>query len=158
MAGPHHHRHHSSPTPKSHDVLDLEQCEESTLLHAYMVLHSQEAHMKRRLSVDSNPSQDSRGSSLSSSPTRCVIEAIPEESTKDNFAAVDGPKSVDLSSQIKSTLTDLLNCAAVKGDTRMRNWVATQLMDAERQHKHHKRTRNAIDAHHQVGTIAASLR
>jgi len=43
--------------------------------------------------------------------------------------------------QIKSTLTELLNCESVRGDRRYRMWVQTRLMDAERELKR-ERTRS----------------
>lgn len=69
----------------------------------------------------------------------------------------DEIKLADISNRIKMTLTDLLNCEGVKGDMRMRNWVATRLMDVEHELKESKRRRNSVDAE-QVRVIAASLR
>lgn len=43
----------------------------------------------------------------------------------------DEHKLADISNKIKMTLTDLLDCDGVEGDSRMRNWVATRLMDVE---------------------------
>ncbi|PQE29637.1 hypothetical protein CJF30_00009250 [Rutstroemia sp. NJR-2017a BBW] len=40
-------------------------------------------------------------------------------------------KNVNL--QIKTTLTDLLNCESVRGDKRYRMWVQTRLMDTEKE-------------------------
>lgn len=37
--------------------------------------------------------------------------------------------------QIKTTLTDLLNCESVRADSRYRMWVQERLMDAERELK-----------------------
>jgi len=44
-------------------------------------------------------------------------------------------KLTDVNQQIKSTLTDLLNCESVKNDKRYRMWVQSRLMDAERELK-----------------------
>jgi len=47
----------------------------------------------------------------------------------------DENKLKDVNLQIKSTLTELLNCESVRGDRRYRMWVQTRLMDAERELK-----------------------
>jgi len=44
-------------------------------------------------------------------------------------------KLKDVNLQIKSTLTDLLNCERVRRDERYRVWVQTRLMGAERELK-----------------------
>ncbi|KAI7249213.1 hypothetical protein KC343_g5322 [Hortaea werneckii] len=43
----------------------------------------------------------------------------------------DQARFFDISADIKSTLTDLLNCETVRKDSRMRMWVQSRLMDAE---------------------------
>lgn len=62
----------------------------------------------------------------------------------------DQSKLNDVNQQIKSTLTDLLNCESVRGDKRYRMWIQTRLMDAEKELKDNKsRTcerRKSIDA------------
>jgi hypothetical protein len=50
----------------------------------------------------------------------------------------DEMKLKDVNLQIKSTLTDLLNCESVRGDKRYRMWVQTRLMDAERELKENR--------------------
>lgn len=47
----------------------------------------------------------------------------------------DESKLKNVNQQIKSTLTDLLNCESVRGDRKYRMWVQTRLMDAERELK-----------------------
>jgi len=47
----------------------------------------------------------------------------------------DEMKLKDVNQQIKSTLTDLLNCESVRGDRRYRMWIQTRLMDAEKELK-----------------------
>lgn len=47
----------------------------------------------------------------------------------------DEHKLRDVNLQIKTTLTDLLNCEDVRCDTRSRTWVQERLMDAERELK-----------------------
>lgn len=99
---------------------------------------------------------------LSSSPPsrRSSIETIPELPEHEHSTMImsnDEIKLADISNRIKMTLTDLLNCEGVKGDMRMRNWVATRLMDVEHELKESKRRRHSVDAE-QVRVIAASLR
>lgn len=69
----------------------------------------------------------------------------------------DEMKLADICSKIKTTLTDLLNCDGVRGDSRMRNWVATRLMDVEHDLKESKRRRHSGDIE-RADVIAASLR
>jgi len=47
----------------------------------------------------------------------------------------DENKLKDVNLQIKSTLTELLNCESVRSDRRYRMWVQSRLMDAERELK-----------------------
>jgi len=44
----------------------------------------------------------------------------------------------DVNQQIKSTLTELLNCESVRGDRRYRMWIQTRLMDAEKELKNNR--------------------
>ena len=47
----------------------------------------------------------------------------------------DELKLKSVNQQIKSTLTELMNCESVRGDRRYRMWVQTRLMDVERELK-----------------------
>jgi hypothetical protein len=47
----------------------------------------------------------------------------------------DEQKLKNVNLQIKTTLTDLLNCESVKSDRRYRMWVQTRLMDTEKELK-----------------------
>lgn len=64
-----------------------------------------------------------RGSTSSTSST------ISENSE----LATEEQKLMRVNRQIKSTLTELLNCEGVRGDRLYRAWVQTRLMDAERE-------------------------
>jgi len=55
--------------------------------------------------------------------------------------AADEMKLKTVNQEIKSTLTDLLNCESVRGDRRYRMWVQTRLMDAEKELKEGKSRR-----------------
>ncbi|KJX96247.1 hypothetical protein TI39_contig687g00001 [Zymoseptoria brevis] len=48
---------------------------------------------------------------------------------------------MDLTHALKSTLTDLLNCEAVKADAEWRSWCQARLMDAELELKRQRRRR-----------------
>ena len=145
-----------------------------------MSLHSQQTHVRRRLSQDStsNISVSPTSHSVSSSPTRArrssraksmsasppsrrsSIESIPEHPEDEECTLTlsnDELKLHDISSRIKTTLTDLINCDGVRGDSRMRNWVAVRLMDVEHELKESKRRRHSVDAT-QARAISASLR
>ncbi|KAI5211697.1 hypothetical protein E4T42_07508 [Aureobasidium subglaciale] len=181
--------------------------EKSQLIQTYMILHSQQTNVRRRLSIDSNCSSSSsspsssspsasaspsssfaspspafsfstkqtppsgmrrhsRSSSLGSrrsslspptSPNRTSITSIPEEPSAPPPLTIDEVKLADISSRIKNTLTDLINCDAVKNDPRMRSWVATRLMDVEHELKEQKRRRHSSHAE-DAELIASNLR
>jgi len=69
-----------------------------------------------------------------------VLEWPIEEKTP--FSA-DEEKLFDIHADIKSTLTDLLNCEAVRNDNKTRMWVQSRLMDAERELKRQRRRRTS---------------
>ena len=49
----------------------------------------------------------------------------------------------NVNQDIKTTLTDLLNCDAVRQDGKMRLWIQTRLMDAEMELKRQRRRRSS---------------
>lgn len=53
----------------------------------------------------------------------------------------DEDRLYDVNHEIKSTLTDLLNCDAIRHNSRMRMWVQARLMEAERELKRQKKRR-----------------
>ncbi|CAD6442513.1 8be2d604-ffb2-4123-beb4-33026faccd47-CDS [Sclerotinia trifoliorum] len=69
--------------------------------------------------------RENRINSLPAVIDETVVEEIEE----------DEQKLKDVNQQIKTTLTDLLNCESVRGDLRYRKWVQTRLMDTERELK-----------------------
>jgi hypothetical protein len=73
----------------------------------------------------SRPAMKTRRSSLPTVIDENVIGEIEE----------DELKLKDVNQQIKSTLTELLNCDSVRGDSRYRIWIQTRLMDAEKELK-----------------------
>lgn len=56
----------------------------------------------------------------------------------------DEEKLMHVTQQIKTTLTDLLNCESVRNDKRYRMWVQTRLMDAERELKGSRRRGSCV--------------
>ncbi|KAH8687434.1 hypothetical protein BGZ60DRAFT_363240 [Tricladium varicosporioides] len=77
------------------------------------------------------PQMVKRRSSLPAVINETILEEIEEEESK----------LKDVNQQIKSTLTDLLNCKGVRSDQRYRTWVQTRLMDTEKELKN-SRSRN----------------
>ncbi|KAH9845819.1 hypothetical protein Tdes44962_MAKER00029 [Teratosphaeria destructans] len=82
------------------------------------------------------------------------MSSIPEHAslTSDDFSRTsshslsqplsqDEVQLFDINYDIKSTLTDLLNCEAVKNDSKMRIWVQSRLMDAELELKRQRKRR-----------------
>lgn len=57
--------------------------------------------------------------------------------------AVEEAKLCDVNEGIKRTLTELLNCDAVRGDRAFRTWVQCRLMDTERELRSGRRRRSA---------------
>lgn len=55
----------------------------------------------------------------------------------------DETKLFSINADIKMTLTDLLNCEAIRKDSKMRLWVATRLMDAEQELKRQRKRRRS---------------
>lgn len=63
---------------------------------------------------------------------RSSLPAVIDENTVVEIES-DESKIKDVNQQIKSTLTDLLNCDSVRADARYRKWVQSRLMDTERE-------------------------
>jgi hypothetical protein len=62
-----------------------------------------------------------------------------------NTSDVSGEASLyEINQQIKTTLTELLNCESVKHDKMFRAWVQTKLMDAEHQLKRQRKRRSSV--------------
>jgi hypothetical protein len=57
--------------------------------------------------------------------------------------AADEAKLCDVNEGIKRTLTELLNCEAVRSDRAFRTWVQCRLMDTERELRSGRRRRSA---------------
>ncbi|KAK3326894.1 hypothetical protein B0H66DRAFT_600994 [Apodospora peruviana] len=70
------------------------------------------------------------------------LETVPDESTLAEVA-VEEAKLCDVNEGIKRTLTELLNCEAVRGDRAFRTWVQGRLMDTERELRSGRRRRSA---------------
>ncbi|KAL2158303.1 hypothetical protein VTH06DRAFT_4624 [Thermothelomyces fergusii] len=60
--------------------------------------------------------------------------------------AVEEAKLCGVNEGIKRTLTELLNCEAVRGDPAFRTWVQCRLMDTERELRSGRRRRSAPGA------------
>ncbi|KAF2160542.1 hypothetical protein M409DRAFT_28926 [Zasmidium cellare ATCC 36951] len=79
--------------------------------------------------------------------SRPSIAPIPEDDSLEEFEAPspsEERKLYTINHEIKTTLTDLLNCDAVRNDTKMRLWIQTRLMDAERELKRQRRCRQRM--------------
>ncbi|KAK0875051.1 hypothetical protein LTR87_011145, partial [Friedmanniomyces endolithicus] len=83
-------------------------------------------------------SSNSRVPSMSPIPEHAPIH----DASSSYFAmSPDESKLYDVNHNIKSTLTELLNCEAVRHDYTMRLWVQTRLLDAEQELKRQRRRR-----------------
>ncbi|KAK5124386.1 hypothetical protein LTR85_001603 [Meristemomyces frigidus] len=82
----------------------------------------------------------------SRSPSMSPILEDPSMASPSYFSnevSQDETKLYDINADIKSTLTDLLNCEAIRKDHKMRLWVATRLMDAEQELKRQRKRRRS---------------
>jgi hypothetical protein len=100
------------------------------------------------LSTISSPSSSPTRSSFCASPrqqgrrhhraSRCgytpepVLDTIPDEDTLFAISAEE-QRLFDVNESIKRALTELLNCDTVRHDGKMRMWVQTRLMEAEKE-------------------------
>ncbi|KAK5684309.1 hypothetical protein LTS10_004176 [Elasticomyces elasticus] len=90
-------------------------------------------------------------STKKTSSRRPSMTPIPEDASIDDTnndanncyfpISPDEHKLYDVNHNIKSTLTELLNCDALRHDPKMRLWVQTRLLDAERELKRQRRRR-----------------
>lgn len=77
----------------------------------------------------------------------CGITALGLEADYDvsvaTGLAADEARLFDVNEGIKRTLTELLNCEAVRSDRSLRTWVQRRLMDAEKELRSGRRRRGA---------------
>lgn len=78
---------------------------------------------------------------MASPPSLTPIAEDVTVSHSEPAMSVDEEALFDVNHDIKSTLTELLNCEAVRNDKRMRLWVQTRLMDAELELKRQRKRR-----------------
>jgi hypothetical protein len=64
-------------------------------------------------------------------------------SNPSDVEVTDEASLYEINQQIKTTLTELLNCDSVKHDKMFRAWVQTKLMDAEHQLKRQRKRRSS---------------
>ncbi|KFY77824.1 hypothetical protein V499_02887 [Pseudogymnoascus sp. VKM F-103] len=100
-------------------------------LQQYLLLHSE--HESLRLSLATYPID-----TLSSYPASTYPSTPYSVATAAAYDA-DARKLHDVNQQIKSALTELLNCESVRGDRLYRAWVQRRLMEAERELKEGRR-------------------
>ncbi|TID22347.1 Acyl-CoA synthetase short-chain family member 3 [Venturia nashicola] len=81
----------------------------------------------------------------SSYPMASSWSQSPSAETSNHSTDMAGHASLyEINQQIKSTLTELLNCDGVRHDKIFRAWVQTRLMEAEHQLKKQRRRRSSI--------------
>lgn len=77
------------------------------------------------------------------SPVRCH-EHVPQTSPMLFQPSADERTLHDVNGEIKSTLTQLLNCGQIREDPEMRFWIQTRLMDTELQRRRYRRRRLSV--------------
>jgi len=65
---------------------------------------------------------------------------VPKVTQQQNEIIEDEQKLLNVNQQIKTTLTELLNCESVRGDRKYRMWIQSRLMDAEKELKMRRTT------------------
>jgi hypothetical protein len=100
-------------------------------LQQYLLLHAQ--HESLRLSLSTYPIDTLLSYPASTYPPTpySVAAAAAYDS--------DSRKLQEVNQQIKTALTELLNCESVRGDRLYRAWVQRRLMEAERELKEGRR-------------------
>ncbi|KAK3934602.1 hypothetical protein QBC46DRAFT_347449 [Diplogelasinospora grovesii] len=96
--------------------------------------HSSMSRNYRRPSIPSRMGCDLLGST--------ELETMPDDATLTQVA-VEEAKLCHVNEGIKRTLTELLNCEAVRSDRALRTWVQCRLMDTERELRSGRRRRSA---------------
>ncbi|QDS78097.1 hypothetical protein FKW77_003973 [Venturia effusa] len=82
---------------------------------------------------------------ITSFPMASTWSQPHSEAAADPFVDTAGEASLyEINQQIKSTLTELLNCDGVKHDRIFRAWVQSRLMEAEHQLKKQRRRKSSI--------------
>lgn len=90
-------------------------------------------------------SQSYQYQTTSSYPMASTWSQSHSGATSSHAADMAGEASLyEINQQIKSTLTELLNCDEVKHDKMFRAWVQTKLMEAEHQLKKQRKRRSSI--------------
>ncbi|KAK0717400.1 hypothetical protein B0T26DRAFT_647943 [Lasiosphaeria miniovina] len=136
-------------------------------LQKYLLLHEQHESLRQHLdelrplhsldasvnsvSTASSPTMAGSVASLSSSSSQAwpyqprppLAGPYRRASTALTEVAVEEAKLCDVNEGIKRTLTELLNCEAVRGDRSFRTWVQCRLMDTERELRSGRRRRSA---------------
>jgi hypothetical protein len=150
----HHHRnHHQPPQQLGHHQFTLQR---------YLLLHSQ--HQALRQSIDHIRST---GASTTMSQQQAVPGMLPGNIAYSVFApeytyrpgssisgsatagslgygvANEEQRLADINESIKRALTELLNCEAVRNDSKFRMWVQHRLMETEKELRSRRRRRSA---------------
>ncbi|KAI9836872.1 MAG: hypothetical protein M1819_001037 [Sarea resinae] len=139
--------------------------ERGFFLQKYLLLHSQHSLLLHQRSSPSSasgttdtypdtPSTRGRRSSSITSTSSISPSTSSSQASPSSFAPLhradlveeqdgeDDERLYDVNHQIKTVLTQLLNCDSVKHDNRFRNWVQSRLMDAEHELKQQRRRRS----------------
>ncbi|KAK1830883.1 hypothetical protein QBC39DRAFT_372444 [Podospora conica] len=97
------------------------------------------------LGAPSPTSRSQRHFSIPGSLPWGSLESVPDETTLDELATEEA-KLCHVNEGIKRTLTELLNCEAVRDDRAFRTWVQCRLMDTERELRSGRRRRSAPES------------
>jgi len=128
-------------------------------MEKYTRLSAQSETLRQRLSITLHASDDDATSPTLTpftTPDRTLNSYIQIHSSEQPYPmpifsshTYADPASTEdslyeLNQQIKSTLTELLNCESVKHDKAYRQWVQGRLMDAEHELKRQRRRRSSV--------------
>jgi hypothetical protein len=119
---------------RPNSIYSTESDDSSSVLFLPPAIHVR--HHQRSGSMTQQQSRYPRSIARTSSLPTVVDETIIGE------IRVEEMKMRDVNLQIKSTLTELLNCESVRNDEGYRMWVQSRLMDAERELRGARRRRS----------------
>jgi hypothetical protein len=114
----------------------------------YTRLSRQSESIRQRLNMNFYGEQTSPTLTSYNTPERAGHSAYspypsPLYSPNPTSESADEAILYQINQQIKTTLTDLLNCDSVKHDKALRAWVQDRLMDAEHELKKQRRRRSS---------------
>ncbi|KAF2435968.1 hypothetical protein EJ08DRAFT_645005 [Tothia fuscella] len=116
--------------------------EKDQILERYTRLSHHSAQLRHRLDNSASTTPSPYSSPQQTHPTFPPYPSPVNSPTPTSDSTEDEALLYEVDNQIKTTLTELLNCESVKHDKTFRAWVQSKLMDAEHELKQQRRRRS----------------